>query len=102
MATGSGRQGIGAYVNLAAYYLFGIPTAVVLGFRFKMRGSGLWIGITVWSSVQAVLLSLIITVTNWKQQVSESRQVIRLLICCFHTFNDCESTTMISQCTRVT
>uniref|UniRef100_M4CUS0 Uncharacterized protein n=1 Tax=Brassica campestris TaxID=3711 RepID=M4CUS0_BRACM len=74
VATGSGRQGIGAYVNLAAYYLFGIPTAVVLGFRFKMRGSGLWIGITVWSSVQAVLLSLIITFTNWKQQVRKARE----------------------------
>ncbi|CAN6844543.1 unnamed protein product [Brassica oleracea] len=47
VARGSGRQDIGAYVNLAAYYLFGIPTAVVLGFRFKMRGRGLWIDITV-------------------------------------------------------
>lgn len=102
MARGSGRQDIGAYVNLAAYYLFGIPAAAVLGFRFKMSGRGLWIGITVGSCVQAVLLGLIVSLTNWKQQVSKLLKVIRLLICWFHTFNDCEGTTMISQCKRVT
>lgn len=74
VARGSGRQDIGAYVNLAAYYLFGIPTAVVLGFRFKMRGRGLWIGITVGSCVQAVLLGLIVSLTNWKQQAREARE----------------------------
>ncbi|XP_022558284.2 protein DETOXIFICATION 14 isoform X2 [Brassica napus] len=74
VARGSGRQDIGAYVNLAAYYLFGIPTAVVLGFTFKMRGRGLWIGITVGSCVQAVLLGLIVSLTNWKQQVRKARE----------------------------
>ncbi|KAG2281526.1 hypothetical protein Bca52824_052746 [Brassica carinata] len=74
VARGSGRQDIGAYVNLAAYYLFGIPTAVVLGFRFNMRGRGLWIGITVGSCVQAVLLSLIVIFTNWKQQARKARE----------------------------
>ena len=69
MARGSGRQDVGAYVNLAAYYLFGIPTAILLGFRFEMRGRGLWIGITVGSFVQALLLGLIVSLTNWKQQV---------------------------------
>ncbi|XP_018453681.2 protein DETOXIFICATION 14 [Raphanus sativus] len=71
---GSGRQDLGAYVNLAAYYLFGIPSAVVLGFRFKMRGRGLWIGITVGSCVQAVLLGFIVTFTNWKQQARKARE----------------------------
>lgn len=72
VARGSGRQDIGAYVNLAAYYLCGIPTAIILGFRFKMGGRGLWIGITVGSCVQAALLGLIVNLTNWKQQVSNS------------------------------
>lgn len=72
MARGSGRQNIGAYVNLAAYYIFGIPTAVLLGFKLKMGGRGLWIGITVGSFAQALLLGIIVGLTNWKQQVSES------------------------------
>ncbi|CAA0329013.1 unnamed protein product [Arabidopsis thaliana] len=74
VARGSGRQDIGAYVNLAAYYLFGIPTAILLAFGFKMRGRGLWIGITVGSCVQAVLLGLIVILTNWKQQARKARE----------------------------
>ena len=80
MARGSGRQDIGAYVNLAAYYLFGIPTAVILAFKFDMRGRGLWIGITVGSFVQAVLLGLIVSLTNWKQQVN-----VISFVSCFHS-----------------
>ncbi|EFH63607.1 predicted protein [Arabidopsis lyrata subsp. lyrata] len=71
---GSGRQDIGAYVNLAAYYLFGIPTAIILAFRFKMRGRGIWIGITVGSFVQAVLLGFLVILTNWKQQARDARE----------------------------
>ncbi|CAN6932856.1 unnamed protein product [Brassica oleracea] len=74
VARGSGRQDIGAYVNLAAYYLFGIPTAIILAFKFDMRGRGLWIGITVGSFVQAVLLGLIVSLTNWKQQAKKARE----------------------------
>ncbi|XP_010415810.1 PREDICTED: protein DETOXIFICATION 14-like [Camelina sativa] len=73
VARGSGRQDIGAYVNLAAYYLCGIPTAILLAFRFKMGGRGLWIGITVGSFVQAVLLGLIVILTNWKEQAGKAR-----------------------------
>jgi len=28
---------LGAYVNLGAYYVFGIPIAVILGFWFELR-----------------------------------------------------------------
>ncbi|CAF2195341.1 unnamed protein product, partial [Brassica napus] len=85
VARGSGRQDVGAYVNLAAYYLFGIPTAVLLGFRFKMRGRGLWIGITVGSFVQALLLGLIVSLTNWKQQRDELNQILSSYL---NTIND--------------
>ncbi|XP_019083286.1 PREDICTED: protein DETOXIFICATION 14-like isoform X2 [Camelina sativa] len=78
VARGSGRQDIGAYVNLAAYYLCGIPTAVLLAFWFKMGGKGLWIGITVGSFVQAVLLGLVVIFTNWKQQTIKARE--RLMV----------------------
>ncbi|XP_010471125.2 PREDICTED: protein DETOXIFICATION 14 [Camelina sativa] len=86
VARGSGRQDIGAYANLAAYYLCGIPTAIILAFRFKLRGRGLWIGITVGSFVQAFLLSLIVILTNWKQ---ESKKARKRLMC--EEFEDEES-----------
>ncbi|KAH0917728.1 hypothetical protein HID58_025388 [Brassica napus] len=76
VARGSGMQDIGAYVNLAAYYLCGIPTAIILAFRFKMGGTGLWIGITAGSFVQSVLLGLIATLTNWQQQARKAREIL--------------------------
>lgn len=39
-----------------------------------MRGRGLWIGITVGSCVQAVLLGLIVILTNWKKQARKARE----------------------------
>ncbi|KAK2991343.1 hypothetical protein RJ640_007563, partial [Escallonia rubra] len=69
IARGCGWQHIGAYINLAAFYLCGIPTAAILGFWVQLRGMGLWIGILTGATIQIVLLSLITGCTNWKKQV---------------------------------
>lgn len=62
-------QRIGAYINLGAYYIAGIPVAVVLGFLLHLRGMGLWIGMMTGSSVQALLFILITSFINWPKQV---------------------------------
>lgn len=69
VARGCGWQHIGAYVNLAAFYLFGIPIAAVLGFWVGIRGKGLWIGIQAGAFLQTVMLSVITCCTNWEKQV---------------------------------
>ncbi|XP_074295591.1 protein DETOXIFICATION 12-like [Silene latifolia] len=74
VARGCGWQHIGAYVNLAAYYLFGIPIAATLGFWLQMRGRGLWIGILCGSTVQVLLLSIINASTNWEKQVCKAKE----------------------------
>ncbi|KAM7520289.1 hypothetical protein LguiB_019251 [Lonicera macranthoides] len=76
VARGSGWQHIGAYVNLGAYYLAGIPVALLLGFVLHLRGKGLWIGLMIGSMVQATLLSLITTSTNWEKQAEKARERI--------------------------
>ncbi|MFS7935829.1 putative multi antimicrobial extrusion protein [Helianthus anomalus] len=38
---GSGRQKIGAIVNLGAYYITGIPLAIVFAFVLHLGGKGL-------------------------------------------------------------
>ena len=70
IARGCGWQHIGAYVNLGAFYLCGIPVAAALGFRTQLRGRGLWIGIQIGAFVQTILLCIITSCTNWKKQVS--------------------------------
>ena len=38
VARGCGLQKIGALVNLGSYYLFGLPSGLLLGFHFHFRG----------------------------------------------------------------
>ncbi|OMO73326.1 Multi antimicrobial extrusion protein [Corchorus olitorius] len=73
---GIGWQHIGAYANLAAYYLVGIPSGVLCGFVLHLRGEGLWIGMLTGSTVQGILLAFVIAVTNWKKQASKARERI--------------------------
>ncbi|KAK8467380.1 hypothetical protein PHAVU_007G034600 [Phaseolus vulgaris] len=76
IARGCGWQHLGAYVNLGAYYGFGIPTAAILGFWILLGGKGLWIGILTGSFCQTVMLSLITTSTNWEEQAIKARERI--------------------------
>ncbi|MBA0785759.1 hypothetical protein Gotri_026647 [Gossypium trilobum] len=71
---GIGWQHVGAYANLAAYYLVGIPAGVLCGFVLKLRGEGLWVGMVVGSGVQMLLLSLVIAFTNWKKEAIKARE----------------------------
>ncbi|ESR54889.1 hypothetical protein CICLE_v10020602mg [Citrus x clementina] len=76
VARGSGWQKIGAFVNLGAYYLVGIPIAAVLAFVFQLKGKGLLIGLATGSFVQAALLALKIVFTDWGKQASKARERI--------------------------
>ncbi|XP_062107450.1 protein DETOXIFICATION 14-like isoform X2 [Humulus lupulus] len=76
VARGSGWQDIGAYVNLGAYYVVGIPLAALLGFVFKLRGKGLWIGIMTGTTLQAVFFLVITIFTNWQKQAEKAKERI--------------------------
>lgn len=76
VARGSGWQHLGAYVNLGAYYLVGIPVSLLLGFVCRFRGKGLWSGLIAGSTVQASLLVFITFRTDWKKQAMAARQRI--------------------------
>ncbi|WCJ33248.1 MATE efflux family protein [Euphorbia peplus] len=74
VARGCGWQHIGAYVNLGALYLIGVPAAAILGFWVKLKGRGLWIGIQLGAMLQTVLLILVTCSTNWDFQVMKARE----------------------------
>uniref|UniRef100_A0A3Q7EZP3 Protein DETOXIFICATION n=1 Tax=Solanum lycopersicum TaxID=4081 RepID=A0A3Q7EZP3_SOLLC len=76
VARGSGWQHIGAYVNLGAYYLVGIPAVLLLGFVFHLKGKGLWSGLVAGTTVQCISLSLVTGFTNWEKQAIEARRRI--------------------------
>ncbi|KAK1552816.1 hypothetical protein Q3G72_023883 [Acer saccharum] len=68
VARGCGWQHIGAFVNLGAFYLCGIPLAASLGFWVKLRGMGLWIGVQAGAFTQTLMLSIITSCTDWEKQ----------------------------------
>ncbi|PIN00432.1 putative membrane protein, predicted efflux pump [Handroanthus impetiginosus] len=74
VARGCGWQHIGAYVNLAAFYLFGIPVAATLSFWLNFRGKGLWIGVLSGATLQTIMLAIITGFTNWEKQAAKARE----------------------------
>ncbi|KAL2518948.1 MATE efflux family protein [Abeliophyllum distichum] len=74
IARGCGWQHIGAYINLAAFYLFGIPIAATLAFWLNFRGKGLWIGILSGATLQTIMLAIITSCTNWEKQAAKARE----------------------------
>eukprot|EP00261_Vitis_vinifera_P040683 XP_019081926.1 PREDICTED: protein DETOXIFICATION 17-like isoform X2 [Vitis vinifera] len=69
---GCGWQKIGAIVNLGAYYLVGIPCALLFTFDFGLGGKGLWMGILCALFLQMLCLLVVTLQTNWEQQAKKA------------------------------
>lgn len=64
---GAGMQKIGALSNLVSYYFIGLPVGVALMFAAKLRTLGLWLGLFICVSIQAVVFLILIFKLNWKK-----------------------------------
>ncbi|KAH7445392.1 hypothetical protein KP509_01G006600 [Ceratopteris richardii] len=84
---GCGWQKAGAYINLAAYYLVGLPLAILMSFVFHIKAKGLWMGITGGSLVQLVALIAVTFRANWENEAYkaasrvEGQDLLKPLIC---------------------
>ncbi|XP_054791340.1 protein DETOXIFICATION 16-like [Prosopis cineraria] len=70
---GCGWQKIGAYVNLASFYVAGVPCAVILAFVVRMNAKGLWLGIVVALTLQVVFFIVITVRADWEKEAKEAR-----------------------------
>ncbi|CAN1246061.1 Protein DETOXIFICATION 21 [Linum grandiflorum] len=73
VAIGAGWQSIVVYVNIACYYLVGIPVGVVLGYVFDLQVKGVWIGMLFGTFIQTIILVIITSKTDWDKQVLLAR-----------------------------
>ncbi|KAG9142257.1 hypothetical protein Leryth_007685 [Lithospermum erythrorhizon] len=73
VAIGAGWQGLVAYVNIGCYYIFGIPFGLILGYKLDMGVSGIWIGMITGIIVQTIVLSVIVSRTNWNREINLKR-----------------------------
>ncbi|KAI3708373.1 hypothetical protein L2E82_37541 [Cichorium intybus] len=65
VARGCGWQNLAACINLAMFYLIGMPVAVALAFMVKLYTKGLWIGLICGLSCQTGSLLLLVYIKKW-------------------------------------
>jgi len=60
-----GKQFRASVATLCCYYGFGLPLALVLGFKIEMGLVGFWLGFTIALTMQNIVVTLIIFCANW-------------------------------------
>lgn len=70
-----GRQRIGGYLNIVAYYAFGLPLAMVMGFRWHMEVKGFWIGLGVGILILAISELYCLYRSNWDSIIRQSQKL---------------------------
>ncbi|KAK4358271.1 hypothetical protein RND71_023881 [Anisodus tanguticus] len=78
VAIGAGWQALVAYVNIACYYLFGIPLGLILGYKFNMGVQGIWYGMVSGTMIQTFALFWIVYKTNWNNEASIAAERIKM------------------------
>uniref|UniRef100_A0A8C4VE63 Multidrug and toxin extrusion protein n=1 Tax=Falco tinnunculus TaxID=100819 RepID=A0A8C4VE63_FALTI len=72
---GTGKQKMGAIANAISYYAIGLPVGISLMFAAKMGVLGLWVGMIVCISLQALSFSAFVMRMDWKKAAGEVRLV---------------------------
>ncbi|GLU03964.1 hypothetical protein SLE2022_211330 [Rubroshorea leprosula] len=77
VAIGSGWQAVVAYVNLATYYVIGLPIGCVLGFKTSLGVAGIWLGVITGVLLQTVTLIFLTARTNWSAEVEKAAERLK-------------------------
>ncbi|XP_048137498.1 protein DETOXIFICATION 29-like isoform X1 [Rhodamnia argentea] len=76
-AVGAGWQAVVAYVNIACYYLFGVPLGLIFGYKLDWGVKGIWCGMLMGTIVQTCVLIFMVSRTNWNKEASIAEERIR-------------------------
>ncbi|XP_058779116.1 protein DETOXIFICATION 35-like [Vicia villosa] len=75
---GCGWQIMVGYINLACYYIVGLPIGIFLGFHQHLGVKGLWGGTMCGMILQILVLLVIIYRTNWTKEVEQTANRMRI------------------------
>ncbi|PIA60208.1 hypothetical protein AQUCO_00300010v1, partial [Aquilegia coerulea] len=70
VAVGAGWQWLVAYVNIACYYIVGLPLGFFLGSKLNMGVQGIWSGMISGVLLQTLILTGITLSTNWNKEAN--------------------------------
>jgi len=71
---GLGRQAIGGYVGLIAFYIVGLPISFGMGFGLELGLPGLWAGPVIGLAVVSVVEAGFIWCTSWQRACEDATQ----------------------------
>ncbi|KAI5656002.1 hypothetical protein M9H77_24795 [Catharanthus roseus] len=77
VATGVGWQALIGYINLGCYYIIGLPIAILLGFVAHFGVMGIWGGMISGICLQAIILLVLIALTNWQNEAGKAENRIK-------------------------
>ncbi|PON99033.1 hypothetical protein TorRG33x02_052700, partial [Trema orientale] len=77
VAIGAGWQAAVAYVNIACYYIVGVPLGLIMGYKLNMGVRGIWYGMLFGTVLQTCVLFLMVYRTNWNKEASVAEDRIR-------------------------
>lgn len=74
---GSARPGSGARINLASFYLVGMPVGVALAFGARLGFAGLWLGLLAAQAACAVWMARAVAATDWDVEVGRAKELTK-------------------------
>ncbi|XP_012573818.1 protein DETOXIFICATION 30 [Cicer arietinum] len=77
VAIGAGWQAAVAYVNVACYYLFGIPLGLFFGYALDFGVLGIWSGMLAGTVLQTLVLFIMVYRTDWNNEASLADERIK-------------------------
>ncbi|KAK4342616.1 hypothetical protein RND71_038432 [Anisodus tanguticus] len=73
--TGSARPTMGVRINLAAFYLVGLPCACLFAFKLKIGFRGLWLGLVAAQFACVCMMVYTLMQTDWKLQSRRAEEL---------------------------
>uniref|UniRef100_A0A0D9Z4B0 Protein DETOXIFICATION n=1 Tax=Oryza glumipatula TaxID=40148 RepID=A0A0D9Z4B0_9ORYZ len=74
---GSARPASGARINLASFYLVGMPVGVALAFGARLGFAGLWLGLLAAQAACAVWMARAVAATDWDVEVARAKELTK-------------------------
>ncbi|CAN6307413.1 unnamed protein product [Urochloa humidicola] len=91
---GSARPASGARINLASFYLVGMPVGVALAFGARLGFAGLWLGLLAAQAACAVCMARAVAATDWDVEVARSRELTKGSSTGNNNHSECNATTL--------
>ncbi|KAL3839955.1 hypothetical protein ACJIZ3_024546 [Penstemon smallii] len=73
--TGSARPKVGVRINLAAFYLVGLPCSAILAFKLTFGFRGLWLGLVAAQAACSILMLYSLAHTDWNHEAKRAQEL---------------------------